>query len=437
MLSHRARPPAAVLPRSTHRADAGRALASVARILGLEVTTQRHVDRAEGALEVGDAYVRVQIEPLEIDGPAHPGGQARPKVDVRITVEPEDLSRKLFVASRASRTARRSSGIGDPSFDAAFYCVGRDPDFVAALDRATRSSLLRLRGRIQIAAGRVTHHAPGLFGDPAALAARVLAVTEIAQALVVIPTVEVLAARATQDPEPRVREMALRHLTRDAPDQAVTTATCRRALADPDASVRARAAIHLGPEGFDVAEAIARDLTAPIAVRRRALHVLAAGLPFERAHALFRALLQGRRFRSEAAEALGKWEDPRAIPTLVEALPLKEATEALGRFDRPEAEAALIPLLHHAFRGVQRCAAWSLAQIGRRRSVIALRQVLRDPTPLDPLTRKSFRVALKAARERLRESPGGLAVVSPAHPGDLSLDPEGNGAVSRLRHEET
>jgi HEAT repeat protein len=160
-----------------------------------------------------------------------------------------------------------------------------------------------------------------------------------------------LAAAALDDPDPRVRAVAIAALVRTAPRRVSATAW-RRVVADPDARVRKRAAeaaprlgrsascaallALLADDDAWVAEAAAYAIGEHPAPTRRALDALVRTAT---SHA-------DPLVREAAVAALGAQGDPTALPAVLAACDdrpaiRRRAVLALAAFDGPEVEQRL------------------------------------------------------------------------------------------------
>ena len=196
---------------------------------------------------------------------------------------------------------------------------------------------------------------------------------------------EVLA-EALDDPDPRVREMAIRALDKIRDDSAVDLLI--QALTDSSAESRRRAARALGkiedPRAIQ-ALGTALDDEDP-EVRQGVIEALGDIEDASVVDWLIPLLRDPDvEIRREAARALGEIEDPGAVQALGTALDDEDpevrqrVIEALGDIEDTSAVDWLIPLLRDPDVEIRREAARALGEIGDPGAVQALTGVLNDP----------------------------------------------------------
>jgi HEAT repeat protein/beta-lactamase regulating signal transducer with metallopeptidase domain len=196
---------------------------------------------------------------------------------------------------------------------------------------------------------------------------------------------EVLA-EALDDPDPKVREMAIRALDRIRDESAVDLLI--QALTDSSAEIRRRAARTLGKiEDPRAIQALATALNdEDPEVRQRVIEAL-GDIEDSRAVDWLIPLLTDPNveIRREAARALGEIEDPGAVQALGTALNDEDlevrqrVIEALGDIEDVSAVDWLILLLTDPNVEIRREAARALGEIGDPGAVQALAGVLEDP----------------------------------------------------------
>ncbi len=207
-------------------------------------------------LESGDSGMRIVVT-----GPGHAAGE--------LSLLREDLP----AAWEKRAGGEREIETGDPAFDEEFFVQGQAPLVLAILGPETRRVVRNLmRHTLAIPGGRslpvetslrrgvLEMRLPdGLFSVSLERAPDVVPrVLEVAR-LLVAPSD--LAARLAEnlhaEPMAGVRRQCLATLVREFPDDPATRPALLASLHDPDAEVRVRAAIAVGPEGRDVLLAVA------------------------------------------------------------------------------------------------------------------------------------------------------------------------------------
>ena len=159
-------------------------------------------------------------------------------------------------------------------------------------------------------------------------------------------------------------------------------------LADPDPTVRARAAEYL-PEALSPAEerALLEGLGTETVwwVRKQLVFALAGGRTDESLVLLHRSLHHpSRDVRAAASEALRSRPDPRNLEPLIEALDQaglvgeESPVWALGDLGEPAAAEAVIRQAESPYAPVRRGAAWALGKLGDARGVSVLGRLIED-----------------------------------------------------------
>ncbi len=294
------------VPRS--RAAAWREAAAAAGLTRVEVTPQGLTAR-KGGLHVHLTHFDrrdAQGTQVRVDGPA--------------------LARTLTLRSEGLDSAwRRRRGwqeieIGDADFDRAVWVEGPPLVVRAILDPDTRAAVLALlegrlvRPRLQpfwangrIEEGALTIELPearapvdqtnvffefalaggGHFADA------LRAVIALAERLATPSDVPRRIAEALRtEPIAAVRERCLTTLLRELPEHPATREALLAAREDPEAAVRLRAGIALGPEGRHVLLRLALGEGAEDATTEQAVAALAARLTVEEATAILRSALR-------------------------------------------------------------------------------------------------------------------------------------------------
>ena len=196
---------------------------------------------------------------------------------------------------------------------------------------------------------------------------------------------EVLA-EALNDPDPKVREMAIRALDKIRDESAVDLLI--QALADSSTEIRQRAARALGkiedPRAIQ-ALGIALNDEDP-EVRQRVIRALGDIEDESAVEWLIPVLTDPNvEIRREAAQALGEIEDLGAVEALGAALNdedlevRQEVIQALGDIEDASAVEWLVPLLTDPNVEIRREAARALGEIGDPGAVEALTEALNDP----------------------------------------------------------
>jgi HEAT repeat protein len=224
-----------------------------------------------------------------------------------------------------------------------------------------------------------------------------------------------LAENLESEPVAGVRLQLLTTLAREFPDDAATREALLAAREDPDAEVRLRAGIALGPEGRDVLLAIAGGEGAPDETTERAVAALGVFLTAEAAQGILRNALRTRREATARAclGALGQRRGPGVVAALAKVLAVEKpelaasAAEALGVTGDASAEPALLAALAGPHAPVRLAAARALGRAGTREAVAPLREAEAGDAEMRRAARQS--IALIQSR------------VAGAQPGQLSL----------------
>ena len=332
--------------------------------------------------------------------------------------------------------------IGDKAFDDEVYLQGPAPLARALLDAETRRLVLELlRGRTgTVWAGLVNGVLQaGIPADPGVVPSLhsrededVLAgILSLARRLVAPADIPArIAENLRSEPEAGVRLQSLLTLVREFPEHPAAREVLLAAREDPDAEVRLRAGIALGPEGRDVLLAVAGGEGAPDATTARAVAALADRLTLGEAEKILRrALRTGRETTAaECLEILGRRHGPEAIPTLAKVLAVEPgaqgvaAAQALGATEVSEAEPPLVDALGRDSREVRVAAAQALGRVGGASAVRALREAAERHPHHGDLSR--------VVRQAIAEIQARLAAAAGAAPGQLSLAGAEAGQVS-------
>ena len=394
---------------------------------------------------------------ITVSGPAMPAG---------LTIRPEGL----VSAVRGARGVREVE-IGHDTFDAAVWVEGNPAVARAVLDASTRGALRALfRGRLE-RPGRTPFWASGCFEggvlrvdvprsapsrgprladdnepdqDPGAYAylggqehlAEVLAeVVSLARRLATPQdAARRIADNLKTEPVASVRRQCLATLAREFADHPATGEALLAASEDPDAEVRLRAGVALGPRGRDVLLAIANGEGAEDATTERAVLALGYYLTTEKAQGILRNALRTRREATARAclRALGKRRGVKVVATLAKVMAIEEpdlaaaAAEALGATDDAGAEAPLVAALGSSHAGVRVAAARALGRVGTTAAVAPLK----ERQSRDGKVSAAARQAIAEIQSRARGAAPGQLSLAGGEAGQLSLASGEEGRLS-------
>jgi hypothetical protein len=393
----------------------------------------------------------------------------------RITISgpglPADLTVRPEGAGTLLRSARgvREIEIGHDTFDSAAWVQGSPAVARAVLDSDSRRALRALfEGRLERprlspfwATGRVDEGvlrvdvpevvppSGGERSEPGmAWAVGSDYVGGLARLHEVLPAVLALARRL-QTPEdvPRrlaenlksepvagVRLQVLTTLAREFPDHPATRDALLAARDDPDAEVRLRAGIALGPEGRDVLLAIARGEGAPDETTERAVVALGWHLTTAEAQGILRNALRARREGTARAclGTLGQRRGAEVVPTLAKVLAVEKpelaaaAADALGVTGDASAERALLAALGSPHARLRVAAARALGRVGTTAAVEPLREAESGESEM----RRAARQAIAEIQSRARGAAPGQLSLAGGESGQLSLASGESGQLS-------
>ena len=420
------------------------------------------VEESQGTLTGGTGSLRVRLSRYGV-GDVH---------GTRITVSGPGLAGDLTVrpegASTLLRTVRgaREIEIGHDTFDGAAWVQGRPAVVRAVLDSDTRRALRALfEGRLE-RPGHSPFWATGLVDEGVLLVdvpevvPRNQGESEMAPAVgedfvggahrfhEVLPVVLALARRL-QTPEdvPRrlaenlrgepvagVRLQVLTTLTREFPDHPATRDALLAAREDPDADVRLRAGITLGPEGCDVLLAIANGEGAPDQTTEQAVAALGPHLTAAEAQVILRNALRTRREATARAclGVLGQRRGAGVVATLAKVLAVETpelaaaAAEALRATGDASAEHPLLAALGSPHPPVRVAAARALGRVGTTAAV----EPLREAEAGDSEMRRPARQAIAEIQSRAKGAAPGQLSLAGGESGQLSLASEEAGRLS-------
>ena len=243
-----------------------------------------------------------------------------------------------------------------------------------------------------------------------------------------------LADNLRSEPVARVRLLGLATLLREFPDDPATGAALLAAGEGPDAEVRLRAAIALGPKGRDVLLAIAGGEGAEDATTERAVLALDLCLSAGQAQGILRSALRTRREATARAclRALGQRRGPGVVATLAKVMAVEKpqlatvAAEALGATEDAAAETPLVAALHGPHAPLRLAAARALGRVGTTAAV----PPLKDREARDVALRAAARQAIAEIQSRAKGAAPGQLSLTDGEPGRLSLAPGEAGELS-------
>ena len=395
---------------------------------------------------------------LRVSGPSMPSG---------LTVGPEGLATLL----RGARGVREVE-VGHDTFDAAAWVEG-PPALARAVLTAENRRLLRAlldgrlerpghspfwasgglengvlridvpeiapvspsRGRARETAARGEEpgasvylrgldHLPEVLVRALALARQLAAPADVARRL---------ADNLRTEPVAAVRQQCLATLVREFADHPATGEALLAASEDPDADVRLRAAIALGPKGREVLLALAGGEGAEDATTERAVLALGFHVTTAQLRGILRNALRARREATAGAclRALGQRRGP-GIATLAKVLAVEKpklaavAAEALGATGDATAEAPLLAALGSAYAEVRLAAARALGRVGTTAAV----PPLKDSEARDGALRGPARQAIAEIQSRAKGAAPGQLSLADGESGRLSLAPGEAGQLS-------
>jgi hypothetical protein len=433
---------------------------AAARAVGLT-----RVEESRGALEGWAGPLRVRLSyfgsgrvygtRVTVSGPALPPD---------LTVRPEGAG-SLLDSVRGVREVE----IGHDTFDAAAWVQGSPAMARAVLDGATRRAFRGLfegrlerprlspfwatgrldEGVLRVDVAEVIPPTGGERSEPGAISAvgsdyvggldrlyEVLpAVLALAGRLVAPEDVpRRLADNLESEPVAGVRLQVLATLAREFPDDPATREALLAAREDPDAEVRLRAGIALGPEGRDVLLAIAGGEGAPDETTERAVVALGFFLTADAAQGILRNALRTRREATARAclGALGQRRGAGVVATLAKVLAVEKpelaaaAADALGATGDASAERALLAALGSPHEPVRVAAARALGRVGTTAAVLPLKGL----EARDGAARATARQAIAVIQSRVAGAAPGQLSLAGGESGQLSLASEEQGRLS-------
>jgi hypothetical protein len=243
-----------------------------------------------------------------------------------------------------------------------------------------------------------------------------------------------LAHNLKTEATPGVRLRCLSTLTREFPDHPATREALLAGRGDPDAEVRLRVGIALGPQGREVLLGVAHGEGAADETTERAVAALGEHLSLEQAQGILRDALRTRREGTARAclGAIGFRGGPEAVRTLAKVLAVErkdlaaDAAQALGRTGQPSAEGPLIAALASPFSRVRTAAARALGPVGTTGAVLPLKEL----EARDGAARAAARQAIAEIQARARGAFPGQLSLAAGESGQLSLAADEAGRLS-------
>ena len=394
---------------------------------------------------------------ITVSGPAMPAG---------LTIRPEGL----VSAIRGARGVREVE-VGHDTFDAAAWVEGDATVARAVLDAPTRGALRALFGGRLERPGRTPFwasgcleggvlrvdvplsapsrgprladdHEPGedsgayvYLGGQEHLAEVLAEVVSLARRLATPEdAARRLADNLKTEPVAAVRLQCLATLAREFADHPATGEALLAASEDPDAEVRLRAAIALGPKGREVLLALAGGEGAEDATTERAVLALGSSLTTAGAQAILRNALRTRREATARAclRALGQRRGPGVVATLAKVVAVEKpelaavAADALGATADAAAEAPLVAALDDPHAAVRLAAARALGRVGTIAAVLPLE----EREARDGALRAAARQAIAQIQSRARGAAPGQLSLADGESGQLSLASGEEGGLS-------
>jgi len=237
-----------------------------------------------------------------------------------------------------------------------------------------------------------------------------------------------------------VRSQILTTLARELASHPATREALLAAREDPDAEVRLRAGIALGPEGREVLLRVASGEGAEDVTTERAVLALGVSLTTEEAQDVLRNALRTRREATARAclRVLGQRRAATVMATLAKVVAVEKpelaavAAEALGTTGDPIAQKPLLAALGSPHASVRVAAARALGQVG----TIAAVQPLKEREARDRAVRAAARQAIAEIQSRASGAAPGQLSLAGGLSGQLSLASGERGRLSLASGEE-
>jgi hypothetical protein len=249
-----------------------------------------------------------------------------------------------------------------------------------------------------------------------------------------------LAENLKREADGGVRLQLLTTLRREFGDSPLAREALLAAREDPDAQVRLRAGIALGPEGTDVLIHLADGEGADDATTEKAVAALGERLPVSQAVSILRGALRTRRTATARAciGLLGARGGARGAAMLAKVLAVEKpelaavAAAALGEAQQPSAEGPLLAALDNPSPSVRIAAAQALGRAGTVAAIARLKRAEAEDPPL----RAAARQAIAGIQSRLPGAAPGQLSLAGGEAGQLSLAAGEGGQLSLARRKD-
>jgi len=437
----------------------------------------RDAARAAGltALEVSADGLGGRVGPLQIRFSRFGAGEvygtririSGPGLSPEVTVQPEGLG--------GSGRVTREIEVGDPRFDRAAWVEGPPALVRSVLDADTRRTIAGLfEGRLErprlapfwaegqvdegvlrvdvpevtppasgdlgeallpLAGGRMEEARESYVGGLERLPDVLRLVVALARRLTTpVDVARRLAENLKTEPVAGVRRQCVTTLAREFPDHPAARGALLAACEDPDAEVRLRAGIALGPEGRETLLRVAGGEGAEDETTERAVAALGDHLTSAQAQEVLRHALRTRREATARAclLALGRRGGAGAVAVLVKVLAVERpglaaaAAEALGDTADATAERPLLTALGGPDAVVREAAARALGRVGTVAAVPSLKKAEAG----DGKTRAAARQAIAEIQARAKGAAPGQLSLAEREAGQLSIVSEQQGRLS-------
>ncbi len=234
-----------------------------------------------------------------------------------------------------------------------------------------------------------------------------------------------LADRLAGEPEAGARLLVLDTLLEEFPEAEATRRALLASRSDPDARVRLRAGIRLGPEGRKVLLDLAGGEGAEDEINAQALAALGDSVEVKEVLRVLHEALRLRKLETSVTclELLANAGSPEAIAALGRVLTVERgglasaAAQALGATGDPAAEAPLLATLAGPHDESRVAAARALGRVGTAAAVPALKEAEAG----DGRLRHAARQAIAEIHSRLSGASPGQLSLAEGESGELSL----------------
>lgn len=353
----------------------------------------------------------------------------------RVTIVVDGVAKDISLAARAGFSL---GGIeqrtGDNAFDARVKVTGNSLACRSLLDGVTRDAI---RAALDVFPGLSVNG--GLLhwsGRPPMVEDTATRLVDIAAHLLSPDLLAGLEKSALTDRTAAMRLRALDLLTSRFATAPETRRIASAAIADSEPSVRLRAAIFLGPEGYDELAALAANESLPPEVRAEAIRN-ATQLPRERAAVIVRDALTDRRelVRMSAILTAGRLKlascNARFTGIVRRAPPAQQIAivEAAAATEHSSAEAPLLAALEDGTPEVKLAAVRALGPVGTVRSIeplLALRGMQLVAGEIGP----AAGAAVAAIQSRLAGAGAGQLALTESSGGEISFPGAEGGSLS-------